>query len=89
MAILMTADVPGQTQEGYDGLLAALRETLEQAKGFIAHYGAPSDNGWTVMELWETETDAHQFFATYVHPILPAGIKPRRSFVELHSLIQR
>ena len=28
MAVLMTADVPGQTREGYDGLLAALRDAI-------------------------------------------------------------
>jgi hypothetical protein len=41
------------------------------------------------MELWETSEDATQFFATVVHPNLPPGIKPRRSLVELHSLVRR
>lgn len=37
MAVLMTADVPGQTTEGYDGMLSVLTEPLKQAPGFIAH----------------------------------------------------
>ena len=88
MAVLMTADVPGQTQEGYDGLLAALGEALKGAHGFIAHFAAPTENGWKAMELWETQDDANQFFAKVVHPNLPAGIKPKRSFIQLHSLVR-
>ena len=88
MPVLMTADVPGQSQADYDGMLAALGQAIQESKGFIAHFGAPSKNGWTCMELWETEDDANQFFAKFVHPNLPEGIKPKRSFVPLHSLIR-
>lgn len=88
MAVLITAEVPGQTQEGYDGLLKALGSEIRSAKGFIAHFGAPAPGGWRCMELWETEHDANQFFARHVHPHLPPGIKPQRSFQELHSLIK-
>lgn len=88
MAVLMTAEVAGQTQAGYDGMLSALGDPLRQAKGFIAHFSSPAANGWSCMELWETEDDANQFFAKYVHPSLPPGIKPKRSFTPLHSLVQ-
>ena len=37
MAVLVTADVPGQTKEGYEGMLAVLGPLLKQTKGFIAH----------------------------------------------------
>jgi len=88
MAVLMTADVPGQTEAGYDGMVAVLGDSIRQAKGFIAHFSAPAGNGWTCMELWESEEEANQFFARFVHPSLPPGIRPRRSFVTLHSLLQ-
>jgi len=88
MPVLVTADIPGQTTAGYDGLLAALCDALRQSKGFIAHFAMPAASGWTCMELWETQQDANEFFARHVHPILPPGIKPRRSFTPLHSLVQ-
>jgi hypothetical protein len=88
MAVLMIADVPGQTREGYDGLLAQLGPRLRQAKGFIAHYSCDADGGWRCMELWETQEDATRFFATEVHPYLPAGVSPKRKLIELHSLVQ-
>ena len=88
MAVLVIADVPHQTQEGYEGMLAALAPALRQAKGFIAHGAGPAGDGWRVFELWESQEDATQFFAKYVHPNLPEGVKPRRTLMELHSLIQ-
>ena len=33
MAVLMTADVPGQTTEGYDGMLAVLPSRSSRLRG--------------------------------------------------------
>jgi hypothetical protein len=87
MAVLVTADVPGQTLEGYERMMAALSPTLQEAKGFIAHGAAPAGDGWRVFEIWESQADAAQFFADYIHPNLPEGVKPKRKVQELHSLI--
>ena len=88
MAVLITAEVPGQTKEGYEGMLAVLSPILQTAKGFIAHGAGPSGDGWRSFELWESQEDATQFFAKYIHPNLPDGVRPRRSILELHSLIK-
>ena len=88
MAVLVTAEVPGQTREGYDGMLAALEGPLREAKGFIAHGAGPAGDGWSVFEVWESAEDATAFFAKYVDPNLPPGIKPKRKILELHSLIR-
>jgi hypothetical protein len=88
VAVLITAEVPGQTKEGYEGMLAVLSPILKTAKGFIAHGAGPSGDGWRSFELWESQEDATQFFATYIHPNLPDGVRPRRSILELHSLIK-
>ena len=87
MAVLVTADVPGQTLEGYDRMIAALTPALPEAKGFIAHGAAPAKDGWRVFEIWETQADAAHFFAEYINPNLPAGVRPKRTVQELHSLI--
>ncbi len=88
MPVLVTADVPGQTQEGYDRLLAALGPLLQHARGFIAHGAGPSRDGWRTFEIWETERDATEFFARHIHPNLPPGITPHRSLLTLHSLVR-
>jgi len=64
MAVLVTADVPGQTLEGYDRMLATLSPVLQEAKGFIAHGAAPVRDGWQIFEIWESQADAAQFLRT-------------------------
>jgi hypothetical protein len=87
MPVLISAVVPGQTQEGYDHAMLTLRSLLEQADGFIAHGAGMSAEGWRVFEIWETQKQASEFFAKYIHPNLPPGVTPKRSYLELHSLM--
>jgi hypothetical protein len=88
MAILITAEVPGQTKEGYDGMMSMLGTLMKQAPGFIlqASYTTP-DSVWRVIEVWESAKDANQFFAEFIHPNLPAGVKPKRIFHDLHNVL--
>ena len=87
MAVLVTAEVPGQTKEGYDGMAAGLAAPLRQAKGLLMHMAAQTADGFRIIEVWESAEDANGFFAKFVHPNLPEGIKPKRSFQELHNVI--
>jgi hypothetical protein len=88
MAVLVLADVCGQSQEGYDGMLAALEPLLEEAPGFIAHGAGPVGSGWwKTFEVWETQAEATAFFATHVHPNLPPGVTPKRTIIDLHALV--
>lgn len=41
-----------------------------------------------MIEVWASARDANQFFATFVHPNLPPGIRPRRSVQELYGLVK-
>ena len=87
MAVLVIADVHGQTAEGYDDMLEALETELKDAPGFIAHGAGPSVDGWKTFEVWETLGEATRFFAGYVRPLLPEGVMPKRTIVELDSLV--
>ena len=42
MTIMMTSDMPGTTQSGYERLAAALLPVLQAADGFIAHAAGPA-----------------------------------------------
>lgn len=88
MPVLVTAEIAGQTQQGYEGMLAGLGTVLKQAPGFVMHSAHPVDGGWRVLEIWESKEEANRFFAEFVAPNLPAGIRPRRSVQELHSLLR-
>ena len=90
MAVLVIAEVEGQNEELYDAMIAVLGPMLRQANGFIAQGAGPAGPGgdvWRGFEVWESAADATQFFAKYVHPNLPPSVKPRRTLVELHSLV--
>ena len=87
MAVFISTTVKGQTQEGYDGVLLAVRDLIKVAPGFIFHCAHPSDGCWMVYEVWESKTQADDWFGKYVVPNLPPGIHPKRSYQELHSLV--
>jgi len=89
MAVVISADVPGQTKEGYEQTIQLLGDALRQAPGFIMHFGHPIDGGWRVVEVWESSKDAADWFAKHVRPSLPSEVKPQRRAHELHTLICR
>jgi hypothetical protein len=88
MAVFVSAIVPNQTTEVYDGLLGHLEGSLRAAPGFVAHFAYPMDGAWHTMEVWESAKQASDFFAKFVHPNLPPHIKPKRTVHELHSLVK-
>lgn len=88
MAVIITVEVQGQTQAGYDGMLALLAERARAAPGFILHGAYPSAAGWRVVEFWASRVDADRFFTHSVVPQLPPGVRPKRSVQELHSLLR-
>lgn len=73
MTVLMTSDMPGTDQDGYEQLAAALVPTLQASPGFIAHAAGPVDGGYRVTELWESEEAHRAWFATHVRPTMPEG----------------
>ncbi len=89
MPVLVTAQVENQTEALYDGMLSLLAAQLKQAEGFVMHsaHRAADSGQWRVLEVWETKAQADKFFAWFVAPNLPPGVRPKRSVVELHSLV--
>ena len=87
MAVIVVAEVQGQTAAGYDGMLSVLAERAKQAQGFVLHSAYVVDGHWRVVEVWHTKTDADQFFAKQVAPHLPPGVRPKRTVFETHSLV--
>jgi hypothetical protein len=87
MAVLVSSIVAGQTKEGYDGVLTAVRETIKKAPGFIMQCAYPAEDGWYVREVWATKKDADQWFAKYIVPNIPAGVHPKRSYQDLYNVI--
>lgn len=87
MAVIVTAEVHGQTRDGYDGMLAALGDLARRADGFVLHSAYVVDGQWRVVEVWQSKAQAHRFFAQQVAPHLPPGVHPKRTVHAAHSLL--
>ena len=46
MAVLISTKVKGQTQEGYDSVLAAVEELVKVTPGFVLHCAHPAEGEW-------------------------------------------
>jgi hypothetical protein len=89
MAVMMISDVVEQSPQGYDGMLGAVSDELMRSPGFIMHMSCPIEAGWRIVEVWDSREDATRFFAAHIAPRLPEGIRPKLSFIPLHSLLKR
>ena len=87
MAVLISTSVKNQTQEGYDGILSAVRESIINAPGFIMHCAHPAEGEWKVYEVWNSKQESDKWFAENVIANLPPGIHPKRNYQELHSMV--
>lgn len=87
MAVFIATKVKGQTTEGYDNVLHAVRESITKAPGFIMHFAHPDEGEWRVYEVWQSKDQADAWFAQTVVPHLPRGIHPKRSYQTLHSVV--
>ena len=87
MAVIVIAEVPGQTQEGFANILGALTPALKQAPGFILVTGFPTKESWQTIEIWESAAQATQFFEKFIHTNLPPHLKPKRTLYELKSMV--
>jgi quinol monooxygenase YgiN len=87
MPVLVTAEVHGQTSQGYDGMLAVLGPPLQRAPGLVLHSSHATPDGWRVIEVWESKAQSDRFFAEFVAPHLPPGIRPKRAVQPLHNVV--
>jgi hypothetical protein len=87
MPVLISSKVAGQTKEGYDGVLTAVKDSITKAPGFIMQCAHPAEDGWNVTEVWNSKLEADNWFAKNVVPHLPPGIHPKRSYQQLYNVI--
>lgn len=87
MQVLVTAEVQDQTPEGYDGMLTVLESALKQPPGFIFHAAHPTGGAGGLSRSGRRSTMRISSSRSTCIRILPPGIKPRRSFQALHSLV--
>lgn len=66
-------DMPGLTSEQYEKVWEDLRGAgQENPKGLLHHMGAATENGWMVVDVWESE-DRFREFGKTLKPILASN----------------
>jgi hypothetical protein len=70
MAILLIFELPGVGPDKYDQIMKALGfdQKPNWPKGFISHAAGAGPNGWTVVDLWESEADFGAFQQSQLGP---------------------
>jgi hypothetical protein len=95
MAVVMVHDGPGGTKEQYEQVVDRLTDgrglnSLDDwpADGILSHTAGPTDNGWRVIDVWESE-EAFQSFGEVIGPILhEVGIPGEPKLFEVHNFVK-
>ncbi|WP_318212597.1 MULTISPECIES: hypothetical protein [unclassified Streptomyces] len=74
MAVIVTVEIPGGTQEQYEETTRLLEAAdWFPPEGFLAHAAGPDGSGgWRVVDFWDSE-DAFLAFVEKARPIFDRG----------------
>ena len=77
MAIVASFNIPGITADQYDRVAQALEaKGAEAPEGRIFHVAAPTDTGWLVVDVWESEEHFGRFGEMLIPVLMAAGVTP-------------
>jgi heme-degrading monooxygenase HmoA len=74
MAVMVTANRPGMTQDMYDTMASELLPLLRQREGFIAHVAWAVDDGFKIVQIWESESQRTAWNEQVVRAKSPEGL---------------
>ena len=66
MALAMLAEVPGLTRQQYESVVKAVYQAGSPA-GALFHAGGPSDDGYRIVEVWQTRQAAETFYGSELY----------------------
>ncbi len=94
MPILMIHDSPGGTQEQYDQACARISDgglsSLSDwpVEGVLFHAAGPTENGWRVVDVWESEEAFERFGPTIVPILQEVGMPGEPKLFPLHNFVK-
>ena len=88
MAICLIFDAPGVTQAQYDQVRNDVAGD-RPPDGALYHVAGPSENGWYVVEVWESQEALDRFFRDKLQQALQkAGITHQPRLLEVAQIMQ-
>ena len=90
MALIFIFEFPGARQEQFDQVFEKLQFGGKSPPGQLFHAGGPIEGGWRVVDVWETQEAATDFFQEKFGPALQeAGVTfPQTQVWPLHTLLR-
>jgi hypothetical protein len=90
MAVGMLMQSDEFTEELYDSVMEHLEwGEKDLPAGFVSHYAGPTENGWLVFDVWESQEDFERFLQERLGPAMGAAtgqmppIEPQ--FIPIHN----
>jgi hypothetical protein len=78
MTVLIVSEVAGGTAEQDQALMTALNLEKDPPAGAKLRLAGPTDGGWRIISLWESEDAWNKFFKERLAPMLEQRGLPRR-----------
>ncbi|HET6817774.1 MAG TPA: hypothetical protein VFH66_11165 [Mycobacteriales bacterium] len=93
MAVVMVQDVEGGNQQLYDRINEFLKAREEPPAGLIIHTAGPTESGWRVVDVWESQEALMRFRDERLMPAIKAAVEsmpsaPRVEINEVYDLLQ-
>lgn len=90
MAIAIIFEGPGVTQQQYEQVKGeVMPDEQHLPRGLRYHIGGPMENGWRVVEVWDSEEDARSFFESTLNSALTrANISTQPQMWQVHKILQ-
>ena len=87
--ITVVFDMPNVTSAQYDEVIRSLDAAGEgNPKGRLYHLASPKEEGWLVVDVWESDELLNQFAQTLIPIMQEAGLTPPQPQVyPLHNVI--
>ncbi len=92
MPVGVVVEIPGGTQEQYESVFNQVHPDGKMPGGHLVHVAGPMEDGWMVMDVWESEEAFNDFFNSepMQQAIETAGLEvPEPEIFPVHNLIQK
>lgn len=88
MAIGLLFDGVGVSQDQYEQVRNTVLPNGQRAPGLLSHHAGPTEDGFCVMEVWESSEALGQFFDQHLGQALEsAGITVQPKLFEITSTL--
>ncbi len=89
MAIVAEFNIPGMTADQYDRVIQELEAKGAGApEGRTFHVAGPTDTGWRVVDVWESQEHLDRFGETLIPVLVAAGVTPAQPEIRpVHNIM--